>query len=899
MSSARDLLFTAAGAMRRIGRLARPVPLAVTLIAVGALHPQAAHAHSQTGSPTACVSSAIGGNGWSFPARAVSSNDSFAQVGVNDNENSDRLQCTDYGFTIPAGATILGIIVNVERKVNNNPAPTQDFQMRVIKGGAVQATDRSTATAYPLVDTIEPHGSATDLWGTTWTPAEINAANFGAAFAAFKNGTAGGNINVTVDHIEIVVHYSQPPPAPTIVSPADASSTTNPQPTLDWTDVTDPDGDTVTYDIQADNSGCGFPSPEVNQTGLAVSTFTPGAPLAVGSYCWRVRAVDEHGIAGAWSTTQTVTITLPVANPSAFDAVHVAAAKNTAIRTRISGTGFSLDVLALDGSGNILAGYLGTVTVAIVDAASGGGVCTSMTSLQNLGSFTFTGAEAGRKTVAFNYANSAPNARIRIVDAGAGVTGCSFDNFAIRPASITVSATDTDWASAGGTRTLNNTNTSASPVHKAGRPFRIAAVAQPVTVTQYTGTPTLGSATCLTLAGMTGCTDGAVTIPGGAWSGAGTRVNDTATYNEAGALTLLLEDATFASVDNADSSAAERVIPQTAAIQVGRFVPDHFVVAPHGAAPAPQFQTFGAACAGARSFTYIGQPFGYITAPRALVTAREAGGGTTVNYRNSLWKISAVAPSDVTQAYSNNAIGPPLDASLALNAPAINALDNGTGTVTISASDLIFYTRDPATPAAQFNANISLTVSVRDDSESEGQITTSTATPFPAIAFDSGNAFRYGRLHVSNANGSQIVPLRVPLETQYWNGTVFVTNAADNCSTLAAANVGLGNFNGLAGGDTSPSLAGAFSSGRNTLTLSAPGAAKSGSVDVVINLNAPAGAFNSCVAFGAPPPSPTGAGRDYLRGRWCGASFDRDATARARFGVYRGAEEVIYVRENF
>ena len=286
---------------------------------------------SQTRSPAGCISSDIGGPNWGNAGRAVSSNNSYATVGVNDNQNSDLLLCGAYGFSIPAGATILGIIVDVERRVNSTAAPTQDFQMRLIKGGAVQATDRSTATAYTLVDTVEPHGGATDLWGTTWTPADINAANFGAAFSTFKNGTAGGGLTVSVDHIQVVVHYSQPPPVPTLVSPADASSTTSTQPTLDWTDEIDPDGDTVTYDIQADNDGCGFPSPEVNQTGLAVSTFTPGAPLAPGTYCWRVRTVDEHGVFSAWSTPRTVTVAPPVI-PSSFDAVEVSAARSTPAR---------------------------------------------------------------------------------------------------------------------------------------------------------------------------------------------------------------------------------------------------------------------------------------------------------------------------------------------------------------------------------------------------------------------------------------------------------------------------------------------------------------------------------------------------------------------------------------
>lgn len=760
---------------------------------------------SQTASPGSCTSLGGGGANWTNPGRAVSSNDSYATTSV-DGTTSDPLQCVDFGFSIPLGSTVTGIEVFVERRSSSTGnGGSRDASLFLVKNGASVGANRATTTTYTTGDVSEGHGSSGDLWGTTWTPNDINAANFGTVFTATKPNSAGGAHTVSVDHIYITVYYTIPP-----------------------------------------------------------------AVVVPGSF-------------------------------NAFETGTGAGAITGVVRTKVSGSAFGLDVVSISGGAQqaaftdkVIVELLGNNTLGVALDASN---CpTSFTLVQTVAvNPTIT---TGRSTVSFAAVPDSwrdVRVRVRWPETSPTVVSCSTDNFAIRPSSLTVSATDASWTTAGNTRTLNNTAATGGTVHKAGQPFRITAVPQPGTVTLYAGSPTINAVTCLSLAGMTGCASGTLALPGGGWSGTGTRVNDTASYSEVGGLTLALEDATFASVDNADSSVAERVIPQTAPIQVGRFVPDRFVVAP---ANAPQFRTFGAACAATRSFTYLGQSFGYMTAPVALVTAQNAAGVTTTNYRESLWKITTTAPSDVTQTYGNGT-GTAIDASLATNAPTVTPANNGTGTVTVSALDRIAHTR-PAAPIAPFNADISLTIAVRDDSEADGQITTTTATPFNAMAFDSGTQFRFGRLQLGSGSGSQLVALALPVEVQYWNGSAFVTNAADNCTTLAAANVGLGNFIGLASGDTAPSIAGAFSAGRKTLLLSPPGGSKVGTVDVVINLNATAGAFSSCTTF-APAPAPSAANLAHLRGRWCGPSlaYDRDTTARARFGVYRGSEEVIFVRENY
>ncbi|MBI4808363.1 MAG: DUF11 domain-containing protein [Nitrosomonadales bacterium] len=167
---------------------------------------------SVTSSPGACVDDAgIGTRTWTT-LDAVASDNAYATTTLGDNQQSHYLKCTGYGFAIPAGATINGITVNVERSASNTNSPIRDLSMRIVKAGVIGATNRATATTYPTTDTVEAHGGAADLWGLPWTAADINSANFGAALAAYKNGTNGGTFTVNVDHMPITVTYTPTTP---------------------------------------------------------------------------------------------------------------------------------------------------------------------------------------------------------------------------------------------------------------------------------------------------------------------------------------------------------------------------------------------------------------------------------------------------------------------------------------------------------------------------------------------------------------------------------------------------------------------------------------------------------------------------------------------------------------
>lgn len=59
--------------------------------------------------------SSVGTITWSNPTRIVSSNDSYATAGLDDNQISHYLKATNFGFSIPSGAVINGITAEIEK----------------------------------------------------------------------------------------------------------------------------------------------------------------------------------------------------------------------------------------------------------------------------------------------------------------------------------------------------------------------------------------------------------------------------------------------------------------------------------------------------------------------------------------------------------------------------------------------------------------------------------------------------------------------------------------------------------------------------------------------------------------------------------------------------------------
>ena len=160
---------------------------------------------------------------WVNPNNVKVSDDTYAVITVNGAEaDSYLLNSTDFGFSIPSNATIDGITVEIERHVDTGETVSDSFHSVVLlKAGVAVGTGTSSASNWPTSDQYQTYGSATDLWGTTWTPAEINNASFGFRFAA-SAGASGDNTG-RVDHVRITIHYTTS--GPTVATGATATAT--------------------------------------------------------------------------------------------------------------------------------------------------------------------------------------------------------------------------------------------------------------------------------------------------------------------------------------------------------------------------------------------------------------------------------------------------------------------------------------------------------------------------------------------------------------------------------------------------------------------------------------------------------------------------------------------------
>ena len=334
---------------------------------------------------------------------------------------------------------------------------------------------------------------------------------------------------------------------------------------------------------------------------------------------------------------------------------------------------------------------------------------------------------------------------------------------------------------------------------------------------------------------------------------------------------------------------------------VGRFQPYDFEVSVN----IPEFESFCGSDPDA--FTYVGQNFHYTAVPIMTVTARNIAGDTTVNYGKAggWFKLTnaSLSGKSYTAAVGTLDIGllPPVDPEITNNA-------DGTAILTFSSGGGLRFAR--SMPAAPFEADIRLEINVRDGDNPAVLYASNPAHFGQAIAgngidFDDGKQMRFGRLRIQNALGSEQLQLPIPMRLEYWDGSHFVLNTQDDCTTVPQTTLAMDNY--LAGlGICATRFSGdiTFSGGRANPLLSAPG--QSGSVDIRILTGAvPGGPFEDYCAGPAETDATAGA-LSHLRGRWNdgvnGAGYDDDPVARAAFGLYgvgRASQRFIYSRENY
>ena len=148
---------------------------------------------------------------WFLPDYAKTEDSNFSRAANMDTyATSHYLKTTNFGFSIPNGSIINGIMVEIKRK-KNTYSYAKDSMVNIVKSdgsfGTLNKAD--TITDWPLLSSYKSYGSSLDLWGETWAPSDINNPNFGVAISIYTSGInnfSGGNI----DNIRITVYYSPP-----------------------------------------------------------------------------------------------------------------------------------------------------------------------------------------------------------------------------------------------------------------------------------------------------------------------------------------------------------------------------------------------------------------------------------------------------------------------------------------------------------------------------------------------------------------------------------------------------------------------------------------------------------------------------------------------------------------
>lgn len=146
--------------------------------------------------------SSVGTLTWSNPDNAKVSDDNDASIAFNLTETTHYLKATNFGFAIPAGSTIDGILVEFER-AGGGMGGVNDSAIKIVKGGIIKSTNRSTGASWNTPDYNIDFGSSSDLWGETWDADNINASDFGVVISA-----TGGAANAYIDHIQIKIYYT-------------------------------------------------------------------------------------------------------------------------------------------------------------------------------------------------------------------------------------------------------------------------------------------------------------------------------------------------------------------------------------------------------------------------------------------------------------------------------------------------------------------------------------------------------------------------------------------------------------------------------------------------------------------------------------------------------------------
>jgi hypothetical protein len=299
-----------------------------------------------------------GDNDWLNEANVGADDGSEAQITAatyDAGDHSYRLVASGLGFSIPNGATVNGVVVEIDRRCFAGAA--QDQEVRLYNSSGPQGTDKQTATAWPATSAVATYGSSSDTWGlgAGLTPGVVNDINFGVCLIVLADGA---NTDIGVDYIRMTVYYTEAAPTGTATVTVDeatvAASGSSFVP-VTGTGAPSIDEATVAASGTVANPVTGTGTITTDEATLAAAGsegMTGTAAVAVDEAT--LAAVGEHDAGGPAPVTGTSAIT-------ADEAVLAAAGAE-----RFTGTAaVAMDETALAASGQVLNPITGSGAVTL------------------------------------------------------------------------------------------------------------------------------------------------------------------------------------------------------------------------------------------------------------------------------------------------------------------------------------------------------------------------------------------------------------------------------------------------------------------------------------------------------------------------------------------------------
>jgi hypothetical protein len=170
---------------------------------------------ASVGPNTAGTAASVRGSGdfeW-YPTEYSTANDDTYVEGNNFGSGirySEYLKLTNFGFAVPAGATINGVVVHIHRKFY---APAgggcYDNTVSLVKGGSITGDNKSKVDMWSnSTEQDITYGAVDNTWGTSLTVDDVNASTFGLALQVYLISAVVRGISAQVDYVTMTVYYT-------------------------------------------------------------------------------------------------------------------------------------------------------------------------------------------------------------------------------------------------------------------------------------------------------------------------------------------------------------------------------------------------------------------------------------------------------------------------------------------------------------------------------------------------------------------------------------------------------------------------------------------------------------------------------------------------------------------